>query len=70
MLLITCSCLVIILEMCDAIVGPLVLSYNRNKYFQLNVYMESTTNMLIEKPKVSFSNLEAIWKPFQPKVNA
>lgn len=57
-------------KMCDVVVGPLNMMYIRFPHFDfLNSYMATPAMMLIPKPKVSVSNLDAIWKPFQPTVN-
>jgi len=55
--------------MCDLIVGPVAMVYDASHtYDVLGPYMMSPTEMMIPKPVASFSNLEAIWKPFQPTV--
>ena len=55
--------------MCDFIAGPLVMMHAKFLHFDFsNSYMASPVMMLIPKPKLSFSNFDAIWKPFQPYV--
>jgi len=56
--------------MCDFIAGPLVMMHSRFLHFDFtNPYMASPVMMLIPKPKMSLSHIDAIWKPFQPNVS-
>ncbi len=55
--------------MCDVIVGPVTIMYSRFLHFDfLNPYMDGPAMMLIPKPEISVSHLDAIWKPFQTTV--
>jgi len=50
------------------IVSPMVMRYDRFLHF-LHPILQAPYAMLIPAPEVTFTNIDAIWKPFQPKVS-
>ena len=57
------------LKMCDFIGGPLILMHTRFLHFDfLNPYIVAPVMMLIPNPTLTFSNLQAVSKPFQQNV--
>lgn len=49
--------------------SPMVMRHDRFLHFDLlHPVVQAPYIMLIPVPEVSFTNIDAIWKPFQPKV--
>jgi len=50
------------------IVSPMVMRHDRFLHFDMIPIFHSPYAMLIPTPKVSSTNIDAVWKPFQPAV--
>lgn len=52
-------------------VSPMKLRHDRSLYFDfLHPLTQTPYAMLIPAPQVYATNIEAVWKPFQPNANS